>query len=170
MGSYAWSAERGRNRTKEDCRRASREEFPVGEMSVDTGKIQDAIVVGGGVTVERIMLKSKIHRATLTGANPNYEGSIAVDRDLLTAADILPGEQVHVLNLNNGARLVTYIIEAPAGSGTILLNGPAARLGLTGDIVVLITYAHFTQDELRTYQPRIIHVDSQNRQIHTPSR
>ncbi|MDO4557762.1 MAG: aspartate 1-decarboxylase [Planctomycetia bacterium] len=117
------------------------------------------------MTVERIMLKSKIHRATLTGVNPDYEGSIAVDRELLIAADILPGEQVHVLNLNNGTRLITYVIEAPAGSGTILLNGPAARLGLTGDVVVLITYAHFTEAELKTYRPEIVHVDSRNRQV-----
>ena len=113
--------------------------------------------------MERIMLKSKIHRATLTGANPDYEGSIAVDRDLLAAADMLPGEQVHVLNLNNGARLVTYIIEAESGSGMMMLNGPAARLGMAGDIVVLITYAHFTPDELKDCHPMIIHVDAQNR-------
>ncbi len=113
--------------------------------------------------MQRIMLKSKIHRATLTGANPDYEGSIAVDRDLLEAADMIPGEQVHVLNLNNGARLVTYLIEAPAGSGTMLLNGPAARLGLAGDIVVLITYANVETAELPGYQPTVVHVDSQNR-------
>ncbi|MDD3469008.1 MAG: aspartate 1-decarboxylase [Thermoguttaceae bacterium] len=112
--------------------------------------------------MQRIMLKSKIHRATLTGANPDYEGSIAVDRDLLEAADMLPGEQVHVLNLNNGARLVTYLIEAPAGSGTMLLNGPAARLGLAGDIVVLITYANVDAAELPGYQPTIVHVDAHN--------
>lgn len=117
--------------------------------------------MGDGV-VQRIMLKSKIHRATLTGANPDYEGSIAVDRDLLEAADMLPGEQVHVLNLNNGARLVTYLIEAPAGSGTMLLNGPAARLGLAGDIVVLITYANVDAAELPGYQPTIVHVDAHN--------
>ena len=76
------------------------------------------------------MLKSKIHRATLTGTELNYEGSIAIDAKLLKAADMLPGEQVHVLNVNNGSRLITYIIEAPAGSGTVLLNGPAARLGV----------------------------------------
>ena len=78
--------------------------------------------------MQRFMLKSKIHRATLTGTDLDYEGSIAIDRDLMDAADMLPGEQVHVLNLNNGQRLVTYVIEAPAGSGTMLLNGPAARL------------------------------------------
>ena len=79
--------------------------------------------------MQRFMLKSKIHRATLTGTELDYEGSIAIDGDLIAAADLLPGEQVHVLNLNNAQRLVTYVIAAPAGSGTMLLNGPAARLG-----------------------------------------
>ncbi|MDO4573997.1 MAG: aspartate 1-decarboxylase [Planctomycetia bacterium] len=111
----------------------------------------------------RHMLKSKIHRATLTGTELNYEGSIAVDKLLLEAADMLPGEEVHVLNLNNGQRLVTYIIEAPAGSGTLMLNGPAARLGYPGDVVVLITYAVMTDDEAKTYRPTIVHVDGQNR-------
>ena len=86
------------------------------------------------------MLKSKIHRATLTGTDLDYEGSIAIDHDLMAAADLLPGEQVHVLNLNNAQRLITYVIEASAGSGTMLLNGPAARLGARGDIVVIIAY------------------------------
>jgi len=76
------------------------------------------------------MLRSKIHRATLTGTDLDYEGSIAIDRLLMDAADMLPGEQVHVLNVNSGARLITYIIEAPAGSGTMLLHGAAARLGM----------------------------------------
>ena len=84
------------------------------------------------------MLRSKIHRATLTGTELDYEGSIAIDRDLIEAADLLPGEQVHVLNLSNAERLITYVIEAPAGSGTMMLNGPAARLGAVGDKVVII--------------------------------
>jgi aspartate 1-decarboxylase len=109
------------------------------------------------------MLKSKIHRATLTGTDLNYEGSIAIDRKLLEAADILPGEQVHVLNLSNGARLVTYAIEAEAGSGTMLLNGPAARLGLAGDLVVVITYAGYSGEELRGHRPKVVKVDAQNR-------
>ncbi len=113
--------------------------------------------------MERFMLKSKIHRATLTGTDLNYEGSIAIDRDLLRAADILPGEQVHVLNLNNGSRLVTYAIEAEPGSGTILLNGPAARQGVPGDLVVIITYGGFSPDEARCYRPQVVKVDTQNR-------
>ena len=87
------------------------------------------------------MLKSKIHRATLTECFLEYEGSVAIDANLLKAADILPGELVHVLNVNNGKRLVTYAIEAPAGSGTVMLNGPAAREGSQGDIGVITTYA-----------------------------
>lgn len=113
--------------------------------------------------MQRFMLRSKIHRATLTGADLDYEGSIAIDRLLLDAADMLPGEQVHVLNVNNGARLVTYIIEAPAGSGTILLNGPAARLALPGDKVIVLAYGTFDEAEARALQPKVVHVDAENR-------
>ena len=110
------------------------------------------------------MLRSKIHRATLTGTELDYEGSIAVDRDLLKAADMLPGEQVQVLNLNNGERFITYIIEAPAGSGTMLLNGPAARLGVQGDLVIVLSYCAVSDEEARTIKPKVVHVDGQNRQ------
>lgn len=113
----------------------------------------------------RSMFKSKIHRATLTATKLDYEGSIAVDKDLLDAADMLPGEEVHVLNCNNGERLVTYLIEAPAGSGTIMLNGPAARRGYSGDTVVLITYASMTDEEARAHRPTVVHVDEKNRMI-----
>lgn len=108
------------------------------------------------------MLHAKIHGATLTGTELHYEGSVAVDRTLLELADILPGEQVDVLNLNNGERLTTYVIKAPAGSGTVLLNGPAARLGCKGDQVVLLTYALLPDREARTYKPRVLHVDRFN--------
>jgi aspartate 1-decarboxylase len=108
------------------------------------------------------MLKSKIHRATLTGTDLDYEGSITVDRLLLEAADILPGEQVHVLNLNNAARLVTYAIEAEPGSGIVLLNGPAARLGLAGDMVVILTYADMTDEEARCHKAKVVKVDHKN--------
>ncbi|MDO5113478.1 MAG: aspartate 1-decarboxylase [Planctomycetia bacterium] len=111
----------------------------------------------------RHMFKSKIHRATLTGTELDYEGSIAVDKTLLEAADMLPGEEVHVLNVNNGQRLVTYIIEAPADSGTVMLNGPAARMGYPGDVVVLITYATMEEEEARQHRPTVVHVDKQNR-------
>jgi len=117
----------------------------------------------GESRVQRFMLRSKIHRATLTGADLDYEGSIAIDRDLMAAADLLPGEQVHVLNLSNAQRLITYVIEAPAGSGTMLLNGPAARLGAKGDKVVVLAYCAVEEAEARSWRPTIVHVDDQNR-------
>lgn len=114
-------------------------------------------------TFSRTLLKAKIHRATLTGKELNYEGSIAIDRLLMDAADLVAGEQVHVLNLNNGSRLITYVIEAPAGSGTMLLNGPAARLGETGDIVVIMSYAQVPEPAVAEFKARVVHVDSSNR-------
>ena len=113
--------------------------------------------------MRRTMLKSKIHRATLTECFLEYEGSVAIDANLLKAADILPGELVHVLNVNNGKRLVTYAIEAPAASGTVMLNGPAAREGYKGDILVIITYAEYEESELEQYRAKIVKVDAQNR-------
>jgi aspartate 1-decarboxylase len=115
--------------------------------------------------VQRIMLKSKIHRATLTGTELDYEGSIAIDRNLIEAAGFLPGEQVHVLNLSNAQRLITYVIEAPAGSGTMMLNGPAARLGAVGDLVVVLSYAIVDDAEARTLKPTVVHVDAKNRAV-----
>ncbi len=111
----------------------------------------------------RFMLKSKIHRATLTGTELHYEGSIAIDRDLIEAADLLPGERVDVLNVSNAERLTTYVIEAPAGSGTVVLKGPAARLGVAGDKVVVVAYAAVTEDEARRLKPKVVYVDEQNR-------
>ena len=113
--------------------------------------------------MQRIMLKSKIHRATLTGADINYEGSIAIDPILLEAADILPDEQVHVLNVNNNNRIVTYAIKAERDSGTVMLNGAAARAGVVGDILIILTYANVDDNELAGYAPKIVKVDSQNR-------
>jgi len=115
--------------------------------------------------VQRFMLKSKIHRATLTGTELDYEGSIAIDRDLLAAADMLPGEQVQVLNFNNGERLITYVIEAPAGSGTILLNGPAARLAVPGDLIIVLSYCAVSDEESQSMQPIVVHVDAENRPV-----
>jgi aspartate 1-decarboxylase len=114
------------------------------------------------------MLKSKIHRATVTDANLNYVGSITVDRELLDAADIRPYEQVEVLNINNGARFTTYAIEGPAGGGDICLNGAAARLAHPGDLVIVLTYADFDEPELEGYEPLIVHVDSANRRVEMP--
>ena len=113
--------------------------------------------------MRRTMLKSKIHRATLTGCYLEYEGSISIDADLLKAADIMPGELVHVLNVNNGRRLVTYAIEAPAGSGVVMLNGAAAREGYKGDVLIIITYAEYEESELSNYSAKVVQVDAQNR-------
>ena len=113
--------------------------------------------------MKRVMLKSKIHRARLTGTELEYEGSITIDRTLLDAADMLPGEQVHVLNMSNGSRIITYAIEAPADSGTVLLNGPAARMGHAGDEVMVLSYGELTDEEARGHHPRVVRVDEKNR-------
>ena len=109
------------------------------------------------------MLRSKIHRATVTGKSLHYEGSITIDSTLLSAADILPNEQVQVLNLNNGKRFETYAIAGRAGSGAVELNGPAARLGEVGDKVIIVTYALLDEAELPKHQSRVVQVDAQNR-------
>lgn len=109
------------------------------------------------------MCKSKIHRATVTEANLNYVGSITIDKTLLLEANILPYEMVQVVNINNGERFETYVIEGEADSGVICLNGAAARLVMPGDLVIIIAYGTFTEDELKNYEPRIVHVDSKNR-------
>jgi aspartate 1-decarboxylase len=110
----------------------------------------------------RTMLKSKIHRARVTDANIHYEGSITIDRKLMAAADILPYEQVHVLNVDNGARFTTYAIEGKEGSGEICLNGAAARLAVKGDIVIILTYTQVPEEELNNYRPRVVHVNENN--------
>ena len=111
----------------------------------------------------RIMLKSKIHRARVTGANINYEGSITIDKKLMEEADILPYEQVQVLNINNGARFSTYAIEGKEGSGEICLNGAAARLAVKGDLVIILTYTQVPEEDAREHRPGIVHVDEKNR-------
>ena len=110
------------------------------------------------------LLKSKIHRATVTDANLNYEGSITIDRDLMDAADMLEFEQVHVVNINNGERFVTYIIEGERGTGTICLNGAAARLAQPGDLIIIIAYVTMGNDDAKSYKPVVVQVDSQNKQ------
>jgi len=111
------------------------------------------------------VLKSKIHRATVTGADLNYEGSISIDKDLLTAADITTYEKVQVVNLNNAARFETYVIERKAGTGEVMLNGPAARLGQAGDLIIVLSYSHIPLDEAAGFKPRIVMVDSKNRPV-----
>ena len=111
----------------------------------------------------RTILKSKVHRATVTEANLNYEGSITIDEKLMRAADILEHEKVEVLNLNNGARIETYAICGKPDSGVICLNGPAARGACPGDIVVILTYVSAEEKEARSIKPKIIKVDERNR-------
>ena len=110
--------------------------------------------------MQRTMMKSKIHRATVTGADLNYVGSITLDEALMNAADILEHEQVHVLDLDNGARFETYAIRG--GPGDVILNGAAARLVHTGDRVIVISYATYDEAELARYQPKVVHVDDGN--------
>ena len=109
------------------------------------------------------MLKSKIHRARLTDKNLAYEGSLTLDSDLMDAAGIYPYEKVQVVNVNNGSRLETYVIEGRAGSGDVALNGAAARCGEVGDLLILITYAQLEPHELEGYRPIVVHVDEGNR-------
>jgi aspartate 1-decarboxylase len=111
------------------------------------------------------MLKSKIHRASITGADLNYEGSISIDINLLKAANILPYELVHVVNINNGARFETYAIEDKAGSGRISLNGAAARLGHIGDLIIILSYCQLPADKAAEHKPVVIKVDSKNKQL-----
>ena len=113
--------------------------------------------------MQRTLLAAKIHRCTLTAANIDYMGSISIDRTLLDAAGILPYEQVQVVNIANGDRFITYAIEAPANSGEIQLNGAAARLGMAGDRLIIMTYAQFTEQELKNYSPQVVIVDDKNR-------
>jgi aspartate 1-decarboxylase len=108
------------------------------------------------------MLKSKIHRATVTQADLHYVGSVTIDADLMEAADLLPGEQVAIVDVNNGARLETYVIEGPRGSGVIGINGAAARLVHEGDLVILISYCTVTDAEAREMRPKVVFVDAGN--------
>ena len=113
--------------------------------------------------MQRTMCKGKIHRATVTQANLNYVGSITIDADLLEAADIYPYEKVQVVNVTNGSRLETYTIAGARGSGVICLNGAAARRAAEGDIVIIISYGQYNEEEIRLLEPRIVFVDADNR-------
>lgn len=115
------------------------------------------------MTMLRSMMKSKIHQATVTEANLQYEGSITIDADLMKAAELLPGEQVHIVNLNNGSRIETYTVEGAAGSGTVCMNGAAARWAQVGDVVIIISYGLMEDKEARQLKPRIVFVDRNNR-------
>jgi aspartate 1-decarboxylase len=109
------------------------------------------------------MLKSKIHRATITDADLNYEGSLTIDKDLLDAVDLRPYERVMVYNINNGERFDTYAIEGESGSGVIGLNGAAARKGLIGDQIIIVSYALFSEDELKDSSPKIVLLNKSNK-------
>jgi aspartate 1-decarboxylase len=109
--------------------------------------------------------KSKIHRVTVTDADLNYEGSLTIDKKLLDGAQILPNEKVQVLNLNNGARFETYVLVGKANSGIICLNGPAARLGEVGDLLIVVSYCDLEFEEAKKYKPKVIYVDGKNRII-----
>lgn len=113
--------------------------------------------------MNRTMLKSKIHRCRITGSDLNYVGSITVDADLLEAADILEHEQVHVVDVDNGARFETYTIAGARGSGEIKVNGAAARLVHSGDTIIVISYGSYDRHDLETYEPRVVHVNAENK-------
>jgi aspartate 1-decarboxylase len=116
------------------------------------------------------MLKSKIHRATVTGCDADYIGSVTVDADLLERADILPNELVHVWDITNGARLVTYALAGGRGSGTVQINGAAALLANVGDKVIVASYAGYDERELDDYAPVVVHVDDENRTVEVDDR
>ena len=113
--------------------------------------------------MQRILLKSKIHRATVTDAQLHYEGSVTIDRNLMELADLIDFEQVQIYDVNNGNRLTTYVIPGESGSGTICINGAAAHLVHPGDMVIICSYAHFEEAEVRQTKPRVIHVNELNR-------
>jgi aspartate 1-decarboxylase len=117
----------------------------------------------------RVMMKSKIHRATVTQADLNYEGSLTIDAELMRVADILPYEMVHVYNISNGERFETYAIEGEENSGVICLNGAAARKGAPGDLIIITTYATYDEAELQEYRPKVILVDRHNQVRNTAS-
>ncbi len=115
--------------------------------------------------MQRHLMKSKIHRATITSADLHYEGSLTVDQDLLDAADLWEFEEVQVVNVNNGARLSTYVIPGPRGSGVIQLNGAAARLGMAGDLAIIISYGMYDEAEAERHVPTVVFVDEHNRVV-----
>lgn len=120
--------------------------------------------------MQRHLMKSKIHRATITSADLHYEGSFTVDEELLEAADLLRNEEVQVVNVNTGVRFTTYVIPGRRGSGVMQLNGAAARLGQPGDLVILISYGLYSDAEARRHAPRVVFVDAQNRIVRPPLR
>jgi aspartate 1-decarboxylase len=119
--------------------------------------------------MQRQMLKSKIHRATVTGCDPDYVGSITIDPELMASADLIANEQVHVWDIDNGARFVTYVIEAEPGSGEIQVNGAAARLVQEGHKIIVASFGSYDERDLETYSPIVVHVDAANRTVRVDS-
>ena len=119
--------------------------------------------------MRRSLFKSKIHRATVTDADLDYEGSVTIDQDLMRAADILPYEHVHIWNVTNGSRLSTYALAGEAGSGVICINGAAARHAQPGDKVIIATFAEMEEAEARIWKPVVVRVDGQNRMLAGPA-
>lgn len=113
----------------------------------------------------RTFLTSKIHRATVTDANLHYEGSVTIDRELMLAAGLVDFEQVHIYDVNNGHRLVTYVIPGDAGSGTVCINGAAAHLVHPGDLIIICAYGQLSEKELADFRPKVVHVDERNRAV-----
>ncbi|MES2305943.1 MAG: aspartate 1-decarboxylase [Gemmatimonadota bacterium] len=118
--------------------------------------------------MRRRLMKSKIHRATITAADLHYEGSLTLDTDLIAAADLVVYEEIQVVNVNNGARFTTYVIPGPAGSGVVQLNGAAARLGMVGDLVILIAYGDIDEPDVPAFRPAVVFVDGSNRIVSPP--
>ena len=112
--------------------------------------------------MQRTLLKSKLHRATITDSNLHYEGSLTIDENLLRQADILPYERISIYNVSNGERFDTYALAGPPGSGVICLNAAAARKGMKGDLIIIATYAQYSEEEVAKHQPRVILLDSSN--------
>lgn len=115
--------------------------------------------------MQRILLKSKLHRATVTDSNLHYEGSLTIDEGLLRLADILPYERISIYNVSNGERFDTYAIAGPPGTGAICLNGAAARKGMKGDLIIIATYGHYEPEEVANHQPRVVLLDAGNRPL-----
>lgn len=121
------------------------------------------------MSMRRRLMKSKIHRATITSADLHYEGSLTLDTDLIAAADLVVYEEIQVVNVNNGSRFTTYVIPGPAGSGVVQLNGAAARLGMPGDLVILIAYGDIDEVDVPAFQPAVVFVDEKNRIVVPPT-
>jgi aspartate 1-decarboxylase len=130
-----------------------------------SARIDNFLLLTERADMHRTLLKSKIHRATVTEANLHYEGSVTIDCDLMERADLVDHEQVHIYDVNNGNRLITYAIPGERGTGVICINGAAAHLVQPGNLIIICAYAQFTEPEAKGYQPKVVHVDARNRAV-----